>query len=77
MTLRPDWLALVNPSQRTTLVHLLASSQRSRRERVDTMLASPPLPSNKPDAQARVAAVIAILTSGYRVGDRHPASEIE
>jgi hypothetical protein len=41
------------------------------------MLASPPLPSNKPDAKARAAAVIEYLMDGYRVGDRHPATEVE
>ena len=61
MTSQPDWLSLVNSSQRTTLVHLLVSSQPSRWERANAMLAAPPLPSDETDAQARAAAVIQSL----------------
>ena len=61
MISQPSWLSLVNSSQRTTLVHLLVSSPPSRRERANTMLAAPPLPSDESDAQTRAAAVIQSL----------------
>ncbi len=75
MNSQPDWLALVTPSQRTALVRLLGTAQRSRQEQANKMLVSPPFPSDETDAQSRVAAVIRYLSDGYRVGDRHPAME--
>ena len=61
MTLRPDWLGLITPSQRAALVRLLVTAQRSREEQANKMLAAPPLPSDETDAQARAAAVIQSL----------------
>ena len=77
MTSQPDLLRLVETPQRTAFVRLMESAPRSREEHVNKMLAAPPWPSNKPDAQARVSAMVAILTgdSGYRVGDLHPSTE--
>ena len=75
MTVQPDWLALATPSQRSTLVRLLESAPRSQESFAHTMLVAPPFPSDETDAQARVAALIAYLTDGYRVGDRHPSTE--
>ena len=77
MTSQPDWLALVSPLQRTALIRLLATAQRSREEQANTMLFAPPLPTDVADAKARTSAVVKYLTRGYRVGDRHPAKAIE
>ncbi len=76
MNSQPDWLALVTPSQRAALVRLLVTAQRSREEQANKMLTAPPCPSDETDAMARATAVIAYLTDGYRVGDRHPATEL-
>ena len=72
----PDWLRLVDNSQQAALLQLLRQAPRSAEERAHTMLGAPPWPSNKPDAQARAAAVICYLLGGYRVGDRHPSLEL-
>ena len=72
----PDWLALITPSQRAALVRLLITAQRSREEQANKMLAAPPWPTDEADAEARAATVIAYLTGGYRVGDRHPTTEL-
>ena len=77
MTTQPDWLSLVNSSQRTTLVHLLVSSPRSRQQQAQHMLTAPPLPADETDAKARAATVIQYLSGGYRVGDLHPSTELE
>ena len=74
MKMQPGWLALVIPSQRAALVRLLVTAQRSREEQANKMLTAPPCPSDETDAMARVSVVIAYLTGGYRVGDRHPSA---
>ncbi len=72
--LQLGWLALATPSQRTALIRLLATAQRSREEQANAMLDAPPRPTDETDAKARATAVIRYLT-GYRVGDRHPSTE--
>lgn len=74
MTSEPDWLSLTPHDQQAALLRLMESAPRSREEHVNKMLSAPPFPSNKPDAQARVAAVICYLVGGYRVGDLHPST---
>ena len=62
----PGWLALATPSQQSTLVRLLASAQRSREEQANSMLVTPPRPSDETDAEARAATVIEFLTMGAK-----------
>ena len=72
---QPSWLTLIPHDQQAALLRLMESAPRSAEEHVNKMLAAPPWPPNKPDAQARVSAVICYLVGGYRVGDRHPSTE--
>ncbi len=74
MTLRPDWLGLITPSQRAALVRLLVTAQRSREEQANKMLTAPPRPSDETDAKARASAVIGYLKGD--VGDRHQSTEL-
>ena len=71
----PDWLSLTPDHQRAALIRLLETAPRSGEEHAHRMLLAPPFPFDEADAQARVAAVIRYLSGGYRVGDRHPATE--
>ena len=73
---QPNWLVLVDDSQQVALVELLCHAPRSRKEQVNKMLVAPPLPTDETDAQARAATVIEYLMGGYRVGDRHPTTEL-
>ena len=74
--LEPGWLSLTPEQQRANLLERLRHAPRSKGELAHQMLVAPPWPTDADDAQARVAAVIAILTGGYRVGDRHPTTEL-
>ena len=75
--LDPGWLQLVSERDRSYLLSLLRTAQRSREERAHQMLASPPWPTDEEDAELRIAAVIRFLRDGYRVGDAHPTMEGE
>ena len=66
MTLRPDWLTLITPSQRAALVRLLVTAQRSREEQATKMLTAPPRPSDETDAKERASAVIGYLIGQFR-----------
>ena len=76
MTSQPDWLRLVDDLHQDNLTRLLETAPRSREEQAHTMLVAPPWPADQTDAQSRVSAVIRYLTSGYRVGDSHPTTEL-
>ena len=76
MTTQPSWLSLTPHEQQAALVRLLETASRSKGELAHQMLTAPPWPEDADDAQSRVSAVIAILTSGYRVGDLHPSMEL-
>ncbi len=74
--LEPDWLGRAPHDQQATLLELLRHAPRSKGEHANTMLSAPPEPKDADDAAARAATVIAYLTGGYRVGDRHPTTEL-
>ena len=76
MTSQPSWLSLTPHDQQAALLALLRQAPRSREEQAYTMLVAPPLPTDETDAQARVSTVIQYLAGGYRVGDRHPTTEL-
>lgn len=64
MTSRPDWLSLVEDSQRVALLDLLDSSPRFRREDAEHMLLAHGGWPSTAEAAARIAEVIAYLTEG-------------
>lgn len=64
MTSRPDWLSLVEDSQRVALLDLLDSSPRFRRVNAEHMLLAPGGWPSTDEAAARIAEVIAYLTEG-------------
>ena len=74
--LEPGWLSLTPAHQRANLLELLRHAPRSKGELAHQMLVAPPWPSDQTDAKARAAAVIEYLMDGYRVGDRHPSTEL-
>ena len=74
--LGPSWLQLISERDRDNLLALLCAADRLREEQAYTMLVAPPLPTDETDAQARVSTVIQYLAGGYRVGDRHPTTEL-
>lgn len=64
MTAQAKWLSLVDDSQRETLLGLLDSSPRFRRENAEHMLLAPGGWPSIDEASVRVAEVIAYLNGG-------------